>query len=146
MPHFTQVVGANGPIVRAFIAASKARAKVLADAGQPIPTPVPIEALLDTGASCTCVDPSVFAQLGLTPTGSVSIITAGNMAEARDQYDVALVIPDSGAPLILETIPVVASNLLTDQGFHALIGRDILNECVFVYSGRGGAQFFTLAF
>jgi len=132
--------------VRAFIAASKARAKVLADAGQPIPTPVPIEALLDTGASCTCVDPSVFAQLGLTPTGSVSIITAGNMAEARDQYDVALVIPDSGAPLILETIPVVASNLLTDQGFHALIGRDILNECVFVYSGRGGAQFFTLAF
>jgi aspartyl protease len=148
VPHFTLPVGPNGPVVRAYIAVSKPRGKALKAAGLPIPAAVPIDALLDTGASCTCVDRSVLEQLSLTPTGSVSVATPSTETtpELKDQYDVALIIPDGGAPLILETIPVVASSLFALQGFHALIGRDILNECVFVYAGRGGVQVFTLAY
>ncbi len=40
-------------------------------------------------------------------------------------------------PMILN-----ASELYAAQGFHALIGRDILSQCGFVYNGSG---FFTLA-
>jgi hypothetical protein len=133
--------------LRAYIAVSKARVQVLKAAGESIPPPVQIDALLDTGASCTCVDPTVLAKLKLTPTGSVSVNTptTGATPQLADQYDAALIIPDGGTPFVLETIPVVATELFAAQGFHALIGRDILDRCVFVYTG-GANPLFTLAF
>jgi len=145
--HFSLQVGPNGPVLRAYISVSKPRIQVLKAAGESIPQPVQIDALLDTGASCTCVDPSVFEKLKLTPTGSVSVNTptTGTTPHLANQYDVALIIPDLGAPFILETIPVVATELFAAQGFHALIGRDILDRCVFVYIG-GANPLFTLAF
>ena len=45
--------------------------------------------------------------------------------------------------LLSQTLPVIASELFAAQGFHALIGRDILSQCVFMYNGNG---FFTLAY
>jgi hypothetical protein len=45
---------------------------------------------------------------------------------------------------MFRTIPVVASELLVSQGFHALIGRDILNQCLFSYNGS--MKLFTLAY
>lgn len=147
MPHFTLQVGPNGPIVNAFVAVSQGRTAALTAAGQPIPKPAPIFALVDTGASCTCVDPSVLHGLKLTPTGSISVNTpsTGSTPHETYQYDVALVIPaPSGPPLVFQTIPVVAADLLEAQGFHALIGRDILSRCFFSYNGEVGI--FTLAY
>ena len=51
---------------------------------------------------------------------------------------------DPTVPATLPTIPVAAVDLLLSQGFHALIGRDILRNCVFHYNGSTGL--FTLAF
>lgn len=146
MSYFTLQVTAAGPILSAYITVSEARAAALTEAGQPIPQPVLIRALVDTGASCTCVDPSVLATLNLTPTGSVSINTpsTGTTPHLADEYDVGLTIPDGASPLFLQTIPVVASELLTSHGFHALIGRDILEHCLLVYNGK--ESFFSLAF
>jgi hypothetical protein len=149
VPHFTLQVSSNGPILQAFVAVSQARSDALAAAGRQLPDPVSIRALVDTGASCTCVDPSVLiTRLGLTPTGSVNVNTpsTGSTPHRADQFDVALIIPAAtGAPaLVLQTIPVVSSELLGGQGFHALIGRDILDRCLFVYNGA--VKLFTLAF
>lgn len=47
-------------------------------------------------------------------------------------------------PLIVATLPVISAELLVVQGFHALIGRDILDRCLFVYNGT--TQLFTLAY
>lgn len=149
MPHFTLQIGAEGPVLSAIVAVSEARAAALRGAGQRTPDPVPIRALVDTGASCTCIDPSVLAALELTPTGSVRINTptTGNRPEDRNQYDVALVIPGAvrgHAPLFLATVPVVATELLQQQGFAALLGRDILSACLLTYNGTMG--WYTLAF
>ena len=118
-------------------------------AKQPVPDLVKIRALVDTGASCTCVDPSVLSALGLTPTGSAMMVTpsTGSTPHQTDQYDVALVIGASSAsqpPLVVPTLAVVASELLSRQGFHALIGRDVLRRCILNYNGSSG--FFTLAY
>jgi len=144
VPHLTLQVTQSGPILSAAVGVSEARAAALTAADQPIPPLVPIRALVDTGASCTCVDPSVLAALSLTPTGSVSVNTpsTGATPHSADQYDVGLAIPN-GTPLVLQTIPVVAAELLP-QGFHALIGRDILDQCLLVYNGK--IRLFTLAF
>lgn len=148
MAHFTLQIEPGGPILQAIIFVSQPRIAALTAAGQTVPNPVPIRALVDTGASCTCVDPSVLASLGLTPTGIVRVNTpsTGTTPHSADQFDIALFIPGppSNPPLVFQTIPVISSDLLAAQGFHALIGRDILDRCVLIYNGS--MKDFTLAF
>lgn len=113
-----------------------------------MPNPINIQGLIDTGASNTCVDPAVLTALGLTPTGSTMMNTPSTGAQAVpvDTYDISLVVyaAQPHSPLIHHTIPVVCSELLASQGFHALIGRDILKSCLLMYDGQSGI--FSLAF
>jgi hypothetical protein len=114
---------------------------------QQVSAPRQIRALIDTGASNTCVDPSVLTALGLTPTGTVSVVTptTGATPAECDQYDVGIVIPaPNGPPFVVGTIAVTAHEFLNAQGFHALIGRDVLSRCLFGYNGTTGL--FTLAY
>lgn len=146
MSHFTLQVNHEGPIVSAYVGVSRPRADALVAAGQVPPQPIQIRGLLDTGASNTAIDPTVLTALGLTPTGTaqVNTPTTGAAPQTVDQYDVGFVIPSpNGAPLFSQTLPVFASHLFAAQGIHALIGRDILSQCVFVYNGSG---FFTLSY
>jgi hypothetical protein len=146
LPHFTLQILPEGPILAAFVGVSQPRGMALKAAGQTVPTPVQIRGLVDTGASCTCVDPSVLTQLNLTPTGKTQMITpsTGPTPHEADQYDIALIIPCTTGPLIVPTVAVVESDLAAQQGFHALIGRDILRRCMLTYNGDTGL--FTLAY
>jgi hypothetical protein len=50
-----------------------------------------------------------------------------------DQYDVSLIVPAAAVhqvPLYVNTLPVICAEILASQDFHALIGRDILAQCV----------------
>jgi hypothetical protein len=62
------------------------------------------------------------------------------------QYDVSLTIPSvaNRPSLFHHTIPVVEAQLLAAQGFHVLIGRDVLRGCLLTYDGMSGL--FSLAF
>lgn len=135
-------------MLNAVVGVSQARADALTKAGQLIPKPVPIRALVDTGASCTCVDTAILKSLGLSPTGSALLMTptTGASPHTADQYDVGLLIPPAvphHLPHVVGTLPVMASDLSV-QGLQALIGRDILRDCLLAYNGTMG--FFTLAF
>jgi hypothetical protein len=139
----------SGPLVNALINVSQARKNALILAGLAVPEWIRIQALIDTGASCTCVDPTVLQQLDLSPTGSslVNSPTTGLQPGVADQYDVSILIPGSSTaspPLIHHTIPVIQATLLATQGFHALIGRDILRGCLLTYDGQAGL--FSLAY
>ena len=149
MPYFTLQLSPQGPLLNAFIGVSEARRGALTAAGLPIPSAVHIRALIDTGASNTCADPSVLQTLGLTPTGVVTVNTpsTGSQPHNADQYDVSLIVPGSGpthAPLIVNNLPVICAELVLQQGFHALVGRDILAQCLLEYNGATGL--FTLAY
>lgn len=130
-------------MVLAYVGVSQARRNALTAANQPIPNLVQIQAMVDTGASCTCVDPSVLQQLNLTPTGSSTVNTpsTGNQPAIADQYDVSILIPGASAsspPLVHQTIAVLGTELLGPMGFHALVGRDILQSCMLNYNGANG--------
>lgn len=127
-------------MVNAAVMASGARRAALQSANLAIPDPVFIRALIDTGATSTCVDPSVLTTLGLSPTGIVKVNTpsTGSQPHTAEQFDVALLIPgpqQTHHPLIIENMPVIGTELLQQQGFHALIGRDVLATCLFGYNG-----------
>jgi hypothetical protein len=130
------------------VAVSQARREALTAAGQDVPLATSIRALVDTGASCTCVDPAVLTALQLSATGSVAVHTpsTGAALHYAEQYDVSLVIPGAGThhlPLTIDAVPVIAADLAV-QGIHALIGRDVLQDCILIYNGAVGE--FTLAF
>jgi hypothetical protein len=135
-------------MINAMIGVSAARQIALSAERQPIPNLAAIRALVDTGASATCVDISVLRGLNLTPTGRTKINTpsTGSQPVDADQYDVSLIVPAAlnQAPLSVGTLPVISAELLSSQGFHALIGRDILANCIFSYIGNMGL--FSLAY
>ena len=75
------------------------------------------------------------------------MITPSGVPTTMDQYDVSIAIPAAPGqpPFVLSMIPVIEGrNFLALQGFHALIGRDILSKCVLTYNGSEG--FYTLAY
>jgi predicted aspartyl protease len=130
-----------------LVGVSSARSQALTDSGQAIPTVQNIRALVDTGASCTCIDPMVFEALELQPTGSAPMLTpsTGPTPIDADVYDVSVVIPNAPQlPLMIANMPVSASELFQAQGFHALLGRDILQRCVVTYNGS--VEIFTFAY
>ena len=148
MPHFLLPVHpSTGPLIDAFVGVSVPRQLALTGAKQAVPNAVRIRALVDTGASCTCIDPTVVTTLGLTPTGQTPMSTpsTGTTPHIADSYDVSLLIPCMNkAPLVFQTIAIVSVPLLAPQGFHALIGRDVLKHCLLNYNGA--AAMFTLAY
>ena len=149
MPHFTLQILPQGPILVAFVGVSHAKRTALLAANQAVPTVVQVHALVDTGASGTCVDPSVLQSLALTPTGSAMVNTpsTGTQPVSADQYDVSIFVPGATAtqaPLVVPNLPVICAELLLPQGFHALVGRDILSMCLLSYNGTEGR--FTLAY
>ena len=149
LPHFTLQIGPSGPVLKAVVGVSQARQAALQAANQAIPPGQQIWALVDTGASCTCVDPTVLQALQLPPTGSMSVNTpsTGSQPYTANQYDVGIVIPGPSPThpsYYLHTVAVVEAELLLAQGFHALIGRDVLQHCLFHYNGMTGL--FTLAY
>lgn len=136
-------------MLNAAIGVSRERRSALTIAKLQIPQTVPIRALIDTGASATCIDPSALLPLQLTPTGIATVhtpSTKSNEPSEHEQYDISLIVPAAAnqPPLVLHILPVICADLLSSQGFHALIGRDVLSQCIFIYNGPAG--FFTLAY
>jgi predicted aspartyl protease len=145
MPHLNLQISANGPVMDVMVGVSAARREALQKGGQAVPAPVSMRALIDTGASCTCIDPSVLGQLSLTPTGATQIHTpsTGSAPHTLLTYDASLTLVHPRLQLQITTVAVVATELEA-QGIQALIGRDILENCLLIYNGQEGT--FTLAF
>jgi hypothetical protein len=148
VPHFSlQIDDRLGPVLTALLGVSQAKREALQTAGQAIPPIIPMRALVDTGASATCIEAGLLARLGLTPTGNILVHTptTGQTAAPADQYDVSLLIPAvHGAPLFHRPAVAVTAHDFTAHGIHALIGRDILGDCLLVYNGT--QKTFTIAY
>lgn len=145
MPHLVQQTAAGGPLIDVLVGVSSFRKEALEKAGQPVPPSIPMRALIDTGASCTCVDPSIITSLGITPSGSMPIHTPSTSGAPKicNQYDIQLVLVHPKLTYTIQALPVIESDLAA-QGIQALLGRDVLGHCLFVYDGANGN--YTLAF
>lgn len=146
MPHLTAQISVDGPILDFVIGVSSPRAEALRKGGNPVPQQIKIRGLIDTGASGTCIDPTCLTALGLSPTGQVPIHTPSTeegTPKILRQFDISLVLMHPGISFQLNTLAVIESRLIY-QGYHALIGRDVLKSCLFVYNGD--EETFSLAF
>jgi hypothetical protein len=91
--------------------------------------------MVDTGASHTCVDSSVIKKLGLQPTGTTNVVTpsTGGIACQLYSYDVGIILFHENF-LPLPNVAVTECEL-AQQGFHVLLGCDVLAHCLLVYNG-----------
>jgi predicted aspartyl protease len=127
---------------------SAGRRSALIAANQAIPSPQFVRALIGTGASFTSVDPTILANLALTPTGTIDVVTpsTGQGVHTTETYDVDFALGATPQEVILAVpnLRIAATELFIMQGFHVLIGRDVLSRCLFAYNGS--TQTFTLAY
>ena len=145
MPHLSLPITPQGCVVDLIVGVSSQRADALRRAGQIVPAFVTVRGLIDTGATSTCIDPDAVRSLGLTPTGTVPIHTPSTAGTAYlcPQYDVMLAVYHPKHSLVLGTMPIITTPL-SATGVDALIGRDVLGNCLYVYDGAAGT--FSLAF
>ena len=146
MPHFLLPTTAQRILVQAAVMVSYSRRAALEAANLPVPPAQRILALLDTGASISAVDPNALAALGLTATGKAEIHTPSTQGVPvlTDTFDVSVGIfaaRQGDLHFISDTVQVTASTL--GGGIQALIGTDILKQCILTYNGADDC--FTLA-
>jgi hypothetical protein len=103
--------------------------------------------VIDTGSSLTGFDPSILVQaLDLSPVGEVEMTTPSTGATPHVflQYHVDLTLIHAELVMRLPEQIVFATQFSQGENVMGLIGRDVLEHCLFLCHGEAGT--FTLAF
>jgi predicted aspartyl protease len=126
----------RGPFINITVMPTNQHVARVRAAGRPVASPATVRALVDTGASCCALDRHVVSQLGLIQTGRTPIHspTTGAAYEERDQYDACIYFGSQPGEVKEFTVSVVATDLAS-EGFLAIIGWDVLKQCVLVCDG-----------
>jgi hypothetical protein len=95
--------------------------------------------VIDTGSGVTGLMRGALQPLGIEPFDRILICTPSTEPDsphACDQYDVSLSLVSGGSLLTFPSIHVIApEDFSREEGIQALIGRDVLDRCVFEYFG-----------
>jgi len=106
----------------------------LEQSGHPTPQPCFSPALIDTGASHSTVNPRVTEQLKSPPSSFTDVLVPGASGGDAFQvpvHDLRVWLEPGSIPF--EVLAVGASS--ATEGILFIIGRDILDQCTFVYNG-----------
>lgn len=147
MPHLTLPRGPDGFVVEVLIGLDGATTTSLHAAAQPIPPPLRLRGVLDTGTDKTSVAARVPQHFGLVSLGSAFTHTAAGQ-QTTAFYQVSLTISGpagvAGPMLVLPTLTVTELGSTLPNNIEALIGADVLSDCLFISDGPG--RQFILAF
>ena len=127
-------LAAIGPRVSLEATIHQVLQKQLTDAGADVPSPIPGMGLIDTGATITSIDISVAKRLNLQTVGTRKLGTASGSHDAP-LFPFTLRLLPWG--FNLNCVPGVGCDI-QGQGIIALIGMDILSQCVLIEHGRVG--------
>ena len=125
----------HGPRLTVQVSISNVLMEVFSRDGIPIPSSISLNALVDTGATDTIISTGKIDGLGLNPIGAQPVIGVGHTRTTYySMYRVGLSL--FGVEYNDTTVTVLPINIHQTD---CLIGRDILERCVFLYDGPGGS-------
>jgi hypothetical protein len=127
----------EGAVVDVQVSWSAGQARQLRQAFRPVPPALDARALVDTGAEVTCVDGLLIQQLGLplSQLALANIPALGGLRIGAHYHAGMRIVHPAGMALVVPDILVLDVGL-TGLGYQALIGREVLARCDFLYSGR----------
>ncbi len=125
-----------GPLVQLTLTPLEEHAKAIAEKEGAMPEPVSGFALIDTGAVNTCVDQEAAKRAGLVIVDSGKMTSATHKAEVVPVYAGAFDFANFPINLVVQR---AYGAHLAPQGLIALIGRDVLQRCLFIYNGPDGS-------
>lgn len=136
MPALKGQVGVEGPLIEMKVMQSPQLVAELKKAGLNFAAPCIINALIGTDASSLAIDTTILQSLGIKPTGTVKVHTPSTQGDGEEmcQYDIHVVIGEGQSYPLTMVLPAIGV-AIANQGFCALIGREILNHCVLTYDG-----------
>lgn len=139
MPHFTVMIGSDGPTIDVAVSVGLAWRRRLAARGMTTPPTTTVRALIDTGSDLSVAHPQVLQQLGVQATGSVRIRRPGGGSGFRlaAMFDVQFSLGGVGLDANWKPIRVVGVVPSTPTVL-ALIGWDLLESCTLFYNGPRG--------
>jgi hypothetical protein len=137
MPHLTFGKSKDGYALTVMIGLNGADTTQLMKKGKPVPPPLSVRAILDTGTDITCMATRVLQHFGLVSISDATTLTMGGPVSAK-LFEVSLSIPKSsgltGPLLVLEQLVVMEWGLV-DPDIEALIGKDVLSQCLLIIDG-----------
>jgi hypothetical protein len=135
----------EGALVEIAVGLAYPDVRIQRQAGRPVPDPVPVLALIDTGAQATAVDPAALTAvigLGIQPTRFVFVNLSGAGTQPSAEYAVGLAVGPTATgkkPIFAVRSQLVIAQDLAPLGYQAIIGRDLLAQCLLIYDGPGNS-------
>jgi Aspartyl protease len=129
----------SGAIVRVEVGLSIVELKRRRHERLPIPQMKTINALIDTGTQITCLSPDCAKSLDIPLTG-VRLVNApgitGVIPTTFREIRLSISTTTSEAAVLIDVpyLPIAELDL-TGMEFDAVLGRDVLKKCVFIYDG-----------
>jgi len=120
----------RGPVVQVSVTIEQSAGRAWANRGKAPPQHRIGLALIDTGASNTCIDDALARELGLPVVDVGSLSSATHAEQQCNVYPVEITLPT-----VVLNSPRTLGASLAPQGLIALIGRDVLQNCLFFYNG-----------
>lgn len=142
MPSFTQRISdlqQVGPVIEVVLTPSVSFIQAM-EIKLAAMKAIKILAMIDTGASGTVIAQGLAANLGINPVGTALINTPSSTNVSCYQFDVQIVFPNN----VNISSMVVTEAPLQGQHIQCLIGRDVLQHGVLIYTGYDNS--FTLSF
>jgi hypothetical protein len=128
-----------GPLIRVEISITDSLKRTYQLLNIPVPPPIRGLGVIDTGAYSSGVDKDILARFGVQPTGTREITSAGTKGDL-DVFPVKINFPTTTMNRALEeAIAIYPMNTTyKNSPVIALIGREVLRDCVLIYNGKTG--------
>jgi predicted aspartyl protease len=142
MPRLRVPIGSDGPVIDLSIWVGRVVAHALMAQGQAVAPAQSIRALIDTGADRTAIHPSALSLISSPPAGTIRVRRPGstvasqwvNLHDLRLAFGSISTASSRRAWVVIEAAAVIPA----DPHVLALIGRDMLAHCKFIYDGTNG--------
>jgi len=136
----TPSLQAEGPTLEVQFMIPVALEEQYRKASKPIPTPIVVKALIDTGASNCIIKDGIPQKLGLQPNGTIKINTPSSKNHLCYKYFMRMFLPSYGVTYEGE----FTATALEEQTIESLIGRDLLQHGILIYTGNANQFTFSL--
>jgi hypothetical protein len=141
MPLIRVAMGVDGPIIDLDLWIGRAEAHTLIAQQQPVPNSQIIRALIDTGADRTAIHPNALGLISSLSVGTIKVRRPGfqkfqrvNLHDVRLAFGGVRALSAQTGCVEIKSAAVVPAN----PTVLALIGRDMLAHCRFLYDGLKG--------